>query len=188
MGLRVPPKCEATCFIHLSGAEPAQHQPTGIVIFMLGAADLVDVRQHRRDVVGETLLRLHVVERAVKRALRTRPVVADDIDDEGIVALSEGFQSRDELADLRVDVLEESCEHLLHPGVKAFFIRGGGVPGGNFRGPRREFCIGRDDTELLLIFEGDLALLVPAIIEFSLIFVRPSLRDVMRSMSGAGAQ
>jgi hypothetical protein len=27
--LRVPPKCDATCFIHWNGDEPAQHQPTG---------------------------------------------------------------------------------------------------------------------------------------------------------------
>lgn len=28
-GLRVPPKCEATCFIHWKGDDPAQHHPTG---------------------------------------------------------------------------------------------------------------------------------------------------------------
>ena len=29
IGLRVPPKCEAICFVHWSGDEPAQAQPTG---------------------------------------------------------------------------------------------------------------------------------------------------------------
>ena len=29
IGLRVPPKCEATCLTHCNGALPAQAQPTG---------------------------------------------------------------------------------------------------------------------------------------------------------------
>ena len=154
------------------------------MIFVLRTADLVDVGQHRRDVVGETLLRLHVVERAVERAFRARPIVADDIDDEGIVALSEGFQSVDELADLRIDVLEESCEHLLHPGVKALLVRRGGIPGGNFRGTRRKLRVGGDHSQLLLVLERDFALPVPAVVELALVFVGPGLWRVMRSMRG----
>ena len=64
----------------------------------------------------------------MERTLRTRPIVANDVDDQGIFALSEGLQCSDQLADLRVDMFEESCEHLLHPGVKALLIRTGGIP------------------------------------------------------------
>ena len=71
-----------------------------------------------------------------------------------------------------------ALEHRLEPGIHV-------VPGGNFRVPRRQLGVGGNQPELLLLREGDLALLVPAVGELALVLVDPFLRHMMRRVRGA---
>src|SRR5262245_65928338 len=82
-------------------------------------------------------------------------------------------------------MLEEAGENLLHARVESFLVRRARVPGRNRLGPRRELRVLRNETELLLLFERDLALAVPAVIERPLVFVGPLLVHVMRGVTGA---
>src|SRR5262245_35398600 len=50
---------------------------------------------------------------------------------------------------------------------------------------RGELAVAGDDAELLLPRESVLAELVPALVEFALVLVRPLLRDVMRGVRSA---
>src|SRR5207247_1963389 len=59
-------------------------------------------------------------------------------------------------------------------------------PGGHRFVARRELCVGRDDTKLLLPLERLLAELVPAVVESAFVLVGPFLPDVMRRVGGAG--
>ena len=59
------------------------------------------------------------------------------------------------------------------------------VPGRDLLVARRQHGIGRDDAQLLLPLERDLALLVPAVGELALVLVDPLLRHVMRGVRGA---
>ena len=82
------------------------------MILVQRAADLVDALQHERHVIEKAELGLHIVERAGQRAFSARPVVADDVDDERVVAQPHPFDSVHHLADPSVNVLEELGEHL----------------------------------------------------------------------------
>src|SRR5271170_725713 len=59
------------------------------------------------------------------------------------------------------------------------------APTGDFRMAGGELRILRDDAERLLPGKGFLAQLVPALIEFALVFVGPVLRHVVRGMCRA---
>src|SRR5262245_19459203 len=80
-------------------------------------------------------------------------------------------------------MLEKPGEDFLHPCVEAFLVCRARVPRRNRIGPRRQLGVLRDDAELLLVLDGELALPVPPVIELPLVFVGPFLVHVMRSMS-----
>jgi hypothetical protein len=92
------------------------------MILVERSAKLVDVLEHERHIVEQTELRLHVVERTGERAFAARAVVTHYVDDQRIVAQAHAFDRVDNLADLGIDVLEETGVDLLHPRVQAFFI------------------------------------------------------------------
>src|SRR5262245_33161744 len=71
----------------------------------------------------------------------------------------------------RVD-LHLSSEHRLHLGIDR-------VPGRNPFVARGELAVFRYDAQLPLFREGALAHLAPAIVELTLVLVRPFLRDVV---------
>src|SRR3954468_21783696 len=80
-------------------------------------------------------------------------------------------------------MLEESGEHLLHPGVQPFFVGRPGVPRGDRGGSRRQCRVFWDEAELLLILERDLALPIPAVIELSLVLVGPFPGHMVRAVT-----
>ena len=59
------------------------------------------------------------------------------------------------------------------------------LPWRDFGRARGELAVRRDDAQLFLPRESLLAQLVPALVEFALVFVRPFLRHVMRGVRGA---
>ena len=71
--------------------------------------------------------------------------------------------------------------------AKTFFSSGvQRVPGIDPGRALGELRVRRDDAHLLLLREGQLALLVPAVVELALELVDPVLRGVVRRVGGAG--
>ncbi len=164
-----------------SGPAPANR----IVMLVLGAADLVDVRQHRRHIVWKTLLCFHVVQGAGQRTLGTGAIVAHDVDDERVVAQAHGVEGFHDPPHLGIDVLEEAREHFLRPGVQPSLVSRTGIPGGDRIGAWGELGTIGYDPKLLLALEGQFTLAVPTMVERPLVAVGPFGGDVMRGVRRA---
>ena len=113
-------------------------------------------------------------------------VVAPDIEDDGVLALPGLVEVVDQLADLRVHVLDEAGEDFHQPQLKGAFGFRNAVPRRHGLGARRQFGIGRNPAELLLAREDSFAELVPAVVELAFVLVGPFLEDVVRPMDAAG--
>ena len=122
---------------------------------------------------------------SAERAFGARAVVADQVNDQRVVADLHRSPARRQAWRPERQCVRESREDLLHARVEFLLIGRAGVPGRHRVGTRRQLRVLRDDTELLLVLEGDLALLVPAVVELALILVGPLLGDVVRSVRGA---
>ena len=84
IGLRVPPRCEATCLPHWNGVLPAQAQAQakwGCMRPAPGVDAAVDVDELSccSAVSGTPVHRRHLVERAGLRSLHARAVIAPDV-------------------------------------------------------------------------------------------------------------
>ncbi len=152
------------------------------MVFVPGAADLVDLAQHRGDFVGVALMALHVVQRPGQRPFGARPVVPDHVDNQGVLAQPHQLHRVDDAADLRVYVLKETGKDLLHPGVHAALVIGAVVPGRDGVRAGRQLFTGRDHAQLFLPLPGQPSLLVPAVPEAARVLVRPLLRHMMRGV------
>ena len=135
-GCGVPPKCEATCFIHFNGDDPAQRHGTGHIL-VPRAAVLVALLGDGRDIVRKAILRLHVVERAGQRPFRARTVVSDTVYDQRIVALPNAQSPRRSCRSGRRRARENrrrppACAHII--SSRRSSIRSGR----NFLGARRQ--------------------------------------------------
>ena len=92
------------------------------MILECGAADLVDVLEHRRYVVLESQHRPHDVESASQRSFGARTVVADDVYDERVFAEIHLLKCINDSAYLRIYMLQKARKDLLHPRVKSFLV------------------------------------------------------------------
>ena len=151
------------------------------------AAELVELGHHElgRFDLGHAVEVGHLVERALEGAFRGGAVVADDEVDQRVVELAHVLERIDHPAHVMVGVLHErgvdfhlALEHRLQPGIHV-------VPRRNLLVPRRQLRVGGDQAELLLLREGDLALLVPAVRELALVLLDPLLGHVVRRVRGA---
>ena len=127
----------------------------------------------------------HLVEGALQRAFGRRAVVADDQVDQRVVEDRRCPERVEHPADVMVGVLHErgvdfhlALERRLELGIHL-------VPRRDLLVARREHGVGADDAQLLLLVEGDLALLVPAVRELALVLVDPLLRHVVRRVRRA---
>ena len=107
---RVPPQCEATCFVHWYGVHIACAQPTAIVVVRVRAAEVVEPLDHelRRLQRGGAVEVDHLVVGAVQRALGRGAVVADDVVDERVLEDAEVLEGVEQPADVVVGELEEA--------------------------------------------------------------------------------
>src|SRR5262245_5914531 len=105
IGLRVPPKCDATCLVHWNGVSAAIAQPTGIFGSVSGppmSSYLANVRQAELDAVQTR----NAVDRAFQTAFGRGAIVADDVNDQRIVELAFRSNGADHASDLGVGIFE----------------------------------------------------------------------------------
>ena len=157
-----------------------------VVVVRLGRPEQVDLGGHELGGLepGRAVQAHHLVERAVDLALGRRPVVADDVVDEGVVEDLEVRQRVDQPADLEVGVLEEPGVHLHLAREHRLEVVGHVVPGRDLVVPRGELGVGRDHAQGLLAREDLLPQPVPALVEPALVAVAERRRDVMRRVGG----
>ncbi len=112
-GLRVPPKWEAMSLVCWKGVLPAQAQPAWYMLSILGPPRASRPPRPSRafkvllDGVGDAVLGQQFADGPVL-SLGARSVVAEDVEDQGVVAHTQALQLVDELAGLHVDVLHEA--------------------------------------------------------------------------------
>ena len=139
----VPPKCDATCFIHLNGVSIAHDQP---------AAKCGKVRSDPQNSIPEELvLDRHgnaieggeLVRRAVEHAFGARAVVAADVDDQGVVELAQVFDRLDDPADFVVGVGEVRPVDIGLLDEEFFLIPTERIPLRQILRPRRQLGVRR---------------------------------------------
>ena len=152
-----------------------------VVVVRRRRAELVDARHHelRRLEPEGSVEDDELVEAAVGRAFRARPVVAVDVVDERVIEDPEILERVDEPSDVVVGVLEEAGVDLHLAGEDGLQVVGHVVPGGDLLGAGGQLRLGRDHAELLLARERLLAQLVPALVELALVLRRPLRPHVM---------
>ena len=115
----------------------------------------------------------------------------------------DSLQIVEDAADLGVGVAQEAGEHLGHPAEQPLLVVVKRIPRphGVLRRPRfavgsldievrvdwRQLGVRRDDAELLLVLQHDLAVALVAHVEAAGVAVGPLLEDVMRRVPGARA-
>ena len=87
----------------------------------LRAAEVVDHGEVLREVVGDAVRELHLVDGAVRAALAAGAVVRDD-DDERVLELAVLLQVVEQAPDVVVGVGEETRVHLGHPGEEPLLL------------------------------------------------------------------
>ena len=141
IGLRVPPKCDATCLVHWKGASIAHAQPTGTCGSLVGPPissmplDRALQPELNAEQAGD------FAESPLESTLGTRAVVADDIHDQCVVEFAGRLQgcrsSRPTsivgVRHVRGVVLHQAAVDL--PGVRRL-----GIPRRDLLGPRGELA------------------------------------------------
>ena len=159
------------------GVKPAQ---------FLDAAELLDDCQLLLGVQHDAIEEGRLVEGTRGRAFHAGAVVTPDVDDERVVELAHRLDFVDQAAYVPVSVFREAGKNLHLPGVELLLGVVERIPGRIRVRSGRQLGVRRDDAELLLALKGFLTVLIPAIVELALVFVRPFLRNMMRRMGGAG--
>ncbi|CAB4713163.1 unannotated protein [freshwater metagenome] len=148
-------------------------------------ADVVELLEDAVGRVGQAVETQHLVERALDAALAGGAVVAEDVEDDGVVELAEPLDLVDEAADLLVGVLGERRVDLHQPLGDAPVVVGQVVPVRGALRPRRQLGPLGHQPQRLLSGQGLVALLVPPVAEVAAEPVASVARHVERSVRGA---
>ena len=194
---------ELVALPHLERRVEGHRPAVRVVVVGLGAAQLVEHRQVRLEVVGHAVEEQALVHRPDGSALAAGAVVGDH-DDEGVLALAGLLEVVEQPADVVVGVGEEAGVDLGHPREEPLLFVGERVPrlrvvelreGLALRAPagrrradrvdRRQLGVGRDEAHLLLAGQRLLAQRLVAHVEAPLELVDPLPRRVVRRVAGA---
>ncbi len=166
--------------------------PTGVVHVVhfraaecVEPADLVQRRQLLFDGVGDVVLGQQLAYRA-PLALGAGTVVAEDVEDECVVADALAIDLVDDSADLDIDMLGEAGEQFHQAPLEGAFRFRDAVPACHRRVVRRELGVRRYPAKILLMLERALSQRVPAIVEPAFVLVSPLFENVVRPVRGAG--
>ena len=151
-------------------------------------APRIDVVHHLVGFTDDAVEGHHLIVGALGAALGARSIVADDIEEERILQLTNGFKLRHQATDFMVGVLSESGESFHLALKKSLLFRAHILPRGDFRRPRRELGFGGNHAEPLLPLKGFLSQLFPAAGELAFILGDPLLRRMMRCVRGTGGK
>ncbi|MCY1516349.1 hypothetical protein D9M68_509700 [compost metagenome] len=162
--------------VHVVGLAPAQ---------CVEAAQAFQQLEVLRYFCGDAVLRQQLDHGAVL-SFGAAAVVAEHEEHQRVVAQPELLQLVDDLADLRIGVLQEAGVDLHQPALERALGLGNAVPAGERLGPGRELGGLGDPAHLLLAREGAFAVGVPAVVELALVLVGPFLEDVVRAVHRAG--
>ena len=113
-------------------------------------------------------------------------VVADDVEDERVLAQAALFQAVHDAADLHVGVFDEAGEEFHATALEGTLVFRDVRPGGHRFIAWGELGAGRDDAHFELTFVDAFAIGVPAVVELAFVFVRPLGENVMRTVNRAG--
>ena len=125
-----------------------------------------------------------LVASAVLSALSAGAVVRH-CNNERVLGLAGCFDGVKDASDMEVRLRNETCVHLHLPGVHAFCILGEGIPRFHVWVAFGEFRARSQEPEFALTLKDDLAILIPARIECTLVGLNPLRFDLMRSVTGA---
>ncbi len=126
-----------------------------------------------------------LVEGALETALGRGAVVAEDVEHDGVVQVAALAQRLDQPADLGVGVLGERGVQLHEPLRVVPREIVDVVPVRHARRPRRRLGVVRNEAQLLLPFEGEVALFVPSMGELAAVAVPPPFGHLERRVRGA---
>ena len=160
----------------------------GVVVVGLRRPELVDVGRHELGGLegGRSVERKQLVERPVRRALGTRPVVADDVVHQRVIEDPELVERIDHPSDRVVGVLQKSGVDLHLAGEHRLEDVRHVFPGLDLGRASGEIGVGGYDSLFLLSGEDLLPQCVPSRIETAPVLVRPFRSDVMGGVSGSG--
>ncbi len=150
-----------------------------------GVAQRVEAGGHVGGVVLDPVSDQVLAEGAAGSALAGGAVVAEQVEDQGVVEHLEVVQGVDQPADLHVGVLGEACVGLHEPRGDALLGLVELVPVGDARGPGCQLGRAGDESQLLLPGQRALALHVPAVVEAAGVLLPPLRCDVERRVRGA---
>jgi hypothetical protein len=124
----------------------------------------------------------HLVEAAVGGALRGRPVIADDVEDQRVIEDTEIIDRVDDATDFVVSLFEEAGVDLHLPGQNWLEFGRHGVPGGNLGMAFGQLGIVGYHAQLLLSAKDLFPQGIPPAVELPLVLVRPFLGYMVRRM------
>ena len=162
--------------IHVVGLRRAQR---------LEPAKFVQSGELLLDGVGDVVLREQLADRPLL-ALGARSVVAEDVEDECVLAQPALVEPLDQAADLDVGVLDEAGEDFHPAALEGALVLGDVVPGSHRLVARGQLGAGRDDAHLELALVDPLPVGFPAVVELAFVFVGPLRPDVVRPVGRAG--
>ncbi|MND79457.1 hypothetical protein D3C80_712000 [compost metagenome] len=125
----------------------------------------------------------HFVDRAL-HAFRGGAVVAEHIEDQGVVAFALALQFVEDFPSLGIGMLHEAGKHFHQACLVLLLLRRQAVPSRQFRRTRCEPGVLGNEAQRLLASEGLLAVCIPATRELALVLVRPLGIHLMRAMHG----
>ena len=150
-----------------------------MVLATLGA-EVVDVLEQPIGILWYAVLERWRAPRAVDGSFGRCPVVARDVDNDGVVAEAHCVDSINHALDLRIGVLEEASEDLHQTPSNRAVLLGVVLPRRNLFGARCERSVWGNDSEGNLAVVDVLAQFVPSAIECPAVLVAPLGRYVMR--------
>lgn len=97
---------------------------------MLVAAEFAHRGDVRLEIIGDAIENCDFVEGAMQATLGRPAIVSNNIEDQGIVALSRCIECSDQSPDLRIGMCSKSGENLHHMRVEALLVGAKTVPRG----------------------------------------------------------
>ena len=173
--------------VSLARRVPHLRPPPGVVGLGFRAADIVHAADNFVQFLGDAVEVFERVDHPDRPAFLAGAVVRHQ-HDHGVVTLADLLKKFHQPADLRIGVFKEAGIGFLQARRQFLLHRRQLVPGFNPGIARGEIGVGRDDAELLLSLEPNLAHHIPPGVELAAILGQIVRRRLVRRVGGAEAE